>query len=202
MAHAPELPSGALQSIARQIGSRLTPSGFAAASRGATVAVAESFPVYMLGLDAVAKKPQSMKEAVRETGVWQHQIRHGSTAQEIARSTAPGAPAGAKDDWKVQEVVASPAAARIDEAIAWIDANAPEDSVANMLVVPAFYLTAFWLQNPKGDEVVIADMPAGLQKLAFHHRYPAGEFLGLLGQIRPLGAPTGSAPPPGGALAR
>ena len=54
-------------------------------------------------------------------------------AQETARSTEPGAPAGSGDDWKVQEVVATPSAVQIDETIAWIDQNVPEDAIANIL---------------------------------------------------------------------
>lgn len=183
MARAPEIPPGALESIARQIGNRLSPPGMTALAKGAPVEIGESFPVYMLGLDALRAKAKDLKAAVQQTGVWQHQIRYGSQAREFARSTAPGSGA---DDWRVQEVVKSPLAEHIDRAIAWIDKNGPDDAVAYLLLIPAFYLTAFWLQEPKGDEIVIAEMPPKLGTLEPLRLYPAGEFLKELSALKPL----------------
>jgi hypothetical protein len=199
MAHAPEIPSDALASIARQIGSRLPRPGapgapstvaFERSAEGAApIEIGESFPVYMLGVDKLQGGDDNLPRIVRPTGVWQHQIRIGDEAQDIARSTAPkpGAPAGG-DGWQVQEVVRSAAAPRIDAAIAWIDQNKDiaEDAVANLLLVPAFYLTAFWLHETQRDNVVIADMPPRLGDLEILHLYPAQEFLKRLAAVTPI----------------
>lgn len=150
----------------------------------------------MLGLGAILTHPRTIQEVATKTGVWQHQIRYGSAVREIARSTEPGAPSGSKDEWKVQEVVETPAGPRIDETIAWIDKNVSRESVANILMVPAFYLTAFWLRSPPNDEVVIVDMPAGLHNLKFFHRYDAEDFLRLLSELKPLGMPSRERPMP------
>jgi hypothetical protein len=192
MARAPEIPSDALASIARQIGSRLPgpgAPGVAAFARATPVEIGESFPVYMLGVDALRGSDHSLPRIVRPTGVWQHQIRIGAEAQDIARSTAPkpgAAPGG--EGWQVQEVVRSAAAPRIDAAIAWIDQNKDiaEDAVANLLLVPAFYLTAFWLHEPQRDNIVIADMPPRLGDLEMLHLYSSEEFLKRLAGVKPI----------------
>jgi hypothetical protein len=195
MARAPEIPSDALASIARQIGSRLPrpgapgAPGAAAFARALPVEIGESFPVYMLGFDALHGSDHSLPRIVRPTGVWQHQIRIGAEAQNIARSSAPKPGAGAGGEgWQVQEVVRSAAAPRIDAAIAWIDRNKDirDDAVANLLLVPTFYLAAFWLHEPQRDFIVIADMPPRLGDLKMLHLYPSEEFLKRLAGVKPI----------------
>jgi hypothetical protein len=190
MAHAPEIPRDALMSIASQIGERLPAPGAPGAAglaKEARVEIGESFPVYMLGLEAIRGHDRTLASIVRSTGVWQHQIRYGSAAQDIARSTAPppGSTVGGAG-WKVQEVVHSAAAPRIDAAIAWIDKNVPHDALANLLLVPAFYLTAFWLHEQGRDDVVIADMPPRLGELQMLRLYTADEFLDQLSGVKPI----------------
>lgn len=200
MAHAPDIPATALASIARQIGSRLPRppgvSGRFAAAETLPAEIGESFPVYMLGVDAIRDRHSGLAKIVRPTGVWHHQIRYGAQAQDIARSLGPppGAAAapGAAPDWQVQEVVQSPAAPRIDDAIAWIDKNVPGDPEASLLAVPAFYLTAFWLHDSNSDNVVIADMPPRLGDLQPLRLYSSEEFLGRLADLKPMsGVPRG-----------
>ncbi len=92
----------------------------------------------------------------------------------------------------MQEVVQSPAAPRIDDAIAWIDKNVPGDPEASLLAVPAFYLTAFWLHDLNSDNVVIADMPPRLGDLQPLRLYSSEEFLGRLADLKPMsGVPRG-----------
>ena len=74
MAHAPDIPATALASIARQIGSRLprppgAPGRFAAAE-ALPAEIGESFPVYMLGVDAIRDRHSGLAKIVRPTGVW------------------------------------------------------------------------------------------------------------------------------------
>jgi hypothetical protein len=174
MAHAPSIPQAALESIARQVGERLSLPGMAALANGEPVEVAESFPVYMLGMDAIESQRGNLSDVVIETGVWHHQIRYGSSAREIARSIQPGANS---NEWRVQEVVISPSAEHIDEAIAWIDGHVPGNPTTCLLVVPVFYLVAFWLRQQSGDEIVIADMPERLGELKPFHLYSGVDFL-------------------------
>ncbi len=207
MARAPELPAAALASIAQQIGIRLptlgapappgTP-GLSTAARIAPPQIGESFPVYMVGLDALRGGNTDLNGIARSTGLWHHQIRYGAQAQDIARSKAPPPGAAQGAGWQVQEVVRSPAAPRIDATIAWIDnnRNVPEDAEARLLVVPAFYLTAFWLHAAQGDSVVIADMPPHLGELQPLQLYAAADFLKMLAAVPPIsGVPTGRPPP-------
>jgi hypothetical protein len=141
----------------------------------------------MLGLDVLQGGRRDLSQIVRQTGMWQHQIRSGSQAQDIARSTPPppGA-AGGDQSWQVQEVAHSSAAPGIDAAITWIDANVHDDSVANLLLAPAFFLTAFWLHEPNRDRVVVADMPQGLGDLKPLQLYSAEDFLNKLAAVKPI----------------
>ncbi len=141
----------------------------------------------MLGLDVLQSGNRDLPQMVRQTGMWQHQVRYGSQAQDIARSTPPppGA-AGGDQSWQVQEVAHSSAASGIDAAIAWIDANVHDDSVANLLLVPAFFMTAFWLHESNRDQVVIADMPPGLSDLKPLQLYSAEDFLNKLSVEKPI----------------
>lgn len=206
MARAPELPAAAMASIAAQIGSRLpslgapAPSGTPGLSRAARIVppqIGESFPVYMVGLDALRSGNTDLSRNARPTGLWHHQIRYGAQAQDIARSKAPppGGPQG--QGWQVQEVVRSPAAPRIDATIAWIDnnRNVPEDAEARLLVVPAFYLTAFWLHAAQSDSVVIADMPPHLGELQPMRLYAAADFLRMLAAAPPISGVPNERPP-------
>ncbi len=207
MARAPELPAAALASIAQQIAVRLpslgapAPPGTAGLSMAARIApaqVGESFPVYMIGLDALRGDSTDLGRAARQTGLWQHQIRYGAQAQDIARSKAPPPGAAQGAGWEVQEVVRSPAAPRIDATIAWIDnnRNVPADAEARLLMVPAFYLTAFWLHSPQGDSVVIADMPPHLGELRPLQLYTAADFLKMLAAVPPVSGVPNARPRP------
>jgi hypothetical protein len=46
---------------------------------------------------------------------------------------------------KVVEIAKSPIAEKIDEAVEWIDQNAKGDPLVRLLMIPSYFLTAFWL---------------------------------------------------------
>jgi len=201
MAHTEPLPATALNSIARQIGERRSLTGpmFAAVAPGAALSIAESFKVWMLGVDALQQPPGRLATLARETGTWHHQINHGAQAREFARSVAAAVPPGAvaTGDMQLVELTPSPMAGRIGETIEWIDKNASGDPLARLLIVPAYYLVAFWLEQPNRDEIVVVDRPAQFESVHYFqiYEYPAFRDL-LLGLPRPQGLPT-TPPPPG-----
>jgi hypothetical protein len=192
MARTDPLPPAALQKIATQVGQRLSPTAAEHLEAGGTAQIGENFLVFMLGLDAIRRPAGRLAERVRPTGHWHHQIHHGTQVREFARSSA-SASAATPD---VTEVTTSDAAARIDDAIRWIDQNVHDDAVARMLVVPAYYLTCFWLSAGNTDRVVVADKPEQLTALEYHRVYDGADFLRRLAAIpNAQGIPT--TPPPG-----
>jgi|HubBroStandDraft_2_1064218.scaffolds.fasta_scaffold741336_1 hypothetical protein len=179
MAHAPPIPADALAYLAQQLADRPSPRATQILAARQSVGIAESFPVFALGLDATSDPSRPLQDIATPTGMWHHQLRHGPLAHEFARSVVNGPSA---TDWKISEVVSSDSSEKIDDAIGWIDANVPGDPVARLLVAPAYYLTAFWLEDPNGSQIVVADRPEQYSMLEFHHLYTAQEFLQLLSE--------------------
>jgi hypothetical protein len=179
MAHAPPIPADALAYLAQQLADRPSPRATQTLAARQSVGIAESFPVFALGLDATSDPSRPLQDIATPTGMWHHQLRHGPLAHEFARSVVNGPSA---TDWKISEVVSSDSSEKIDDAIGWIDANVPGDPVARLLVAPAYYLTAFWLEDPNGSQIVVADRPEQYSMLEFHHLNTAQEFLQLLSE--------------------
>ncbi len=191
MAHTDPLPPAALQKIAAQVAQRLSPAAVQRMTESGGAQIGENFLVFMLGLDAIRRPSGRLAERVVPTGQWHHQIHHGTQVTEFARSAA-SASAATPD---VTEVTTSDAAARIDDAIQWIDQNVHDDAVTRMLVVPAYYLTCFWLTLGSTDRVVVADKPEQLTALEYHHIYEGTDFVRRLAAIpNAQGIPT---TPPG-----
>jgi hypothetical protein len=179
MAHAETLPPDVLHMIAGQIGERLTQTGIQAMSANQALTLAESFPVWVLGLDATTRSDEKLADLATATGYWHHQIHHGGQAAEFARSTPAGPRA---QDWQLAEITTSPIAARIAEAVEWIDQHVHGDPLVRLLLIPAYYVTAFWLAENEEDSIVIADIPDQYKDLQYQHRYSSKEFLDKLGQ--------------------
>jgi hypothetical protein len=179
MAHAPPIPNDVLANLARQLADRPSKLTMQSLAENQPVGIAESFPVFALGLDTISDPSRSLRDIATATGMWHHQLRHGPLPNEFARSVVNGPSAA---DWKISEVVSSAATQNIDDAIGWIDQNVPGDPIARLLVAPAYYLTAFWLDGPNGEQVVIADRPERYGMLELHHLYSAAEFLRLLSE--------------------
>jgi hypothetical protein len=174
MAHAPPIPQEALTELAKQLAERASPLTMRALSDAKPVGIAESFPVFALGLDAVSDPTRPMSEIAVQTGAWHHQLSHDGTSREYARSVVQGP---SPSDWKLSEVIDSASTERISDAIGWIDQNIAGDPVARLLLIPAYYVTAFWLSGPNGDQVVIADKPDQYRSLEYHHAYTSSDFL-------------------------
>jgi hypothetical protein len=180
MAQVEELPADVLAAIAAQIGARLSEPAKNAMSRGMPVEIAESFPVYMLPLDATTQADLDISALAVPTGLWHHQVRHGQAAQEFARSLPTGPRA---EDWRLEEYSYSPIARSIDAAAQWLDANVTSDASVRLLIVPAYYMHAFWLFESTGSRIVVIDRPQIYGALEYQRLYPAPDFLALLRQL-------------------
>ena len=182
MAHASILPDEVLKVIARQVGERFSSGDRGASPTGPQLSVAESFPVWMLGLDATTRADQDFKSLAVNTGDWHHQLHNASGKHSMCRSTANGPN---PEDWQLISLSpASDLAVKIDATIEWIDSNVSGDPLVRIIKIPAYLLLAFWLTTSSSDEIVIIDMPKRITKLAYHKVYPAKQFLELLSQER------------------
>jgi hypothetical protein len=177
MAHADPFPEEVLNSIAAQIGLRLIlPSGAERAE------LRETFSVWLLGLESTANWNQPIARLAVHTGQWHHQISTDGRANAFARS-APFGPTAA--DWSISQVATDSAiAAKIDRAIEWVDKKVSEDALVRLLIVPSYYLHAFWLQTPEHGQIVVIDRPDSYTRLNLETLYIESEFLELLAKER------------------
>jgi hypothetical protein len=180
MAQVEELPTDVLAVVASQIGARLNQGARNAIGRGVPVVIAESFPVYMLPLDATTLPGLDISDLAVPTGLWHHQVRQGQIAQDFARSMPTGPRA---EDWRVEEFSTSPIARSIDAAAQWLDINVGSNASVRLLIIPAFYLHVFWLFDPKQSEIIVVDRPANYGMLEYERVYSASDFLAILRQL-------------------
>lgn len=152
MATTKTLPKDVLESIATQIGIRLEPpTAYEGHAHALNVAVpsnpeiGETFEVWKLIPDAageIEKGNLDITKLVRPSGLWHHQLRLNSNAFGFARSKPLGAD---PDSWSVRDIFMSDLAAKIDQAIKWVDDNIPEDLVeVRLLSMPIQQVEAFW----------------------------------------------------------
>lgn len=179
MAHSESLPEQTLKHIASQIGERLSEAALKAEGAGVRLQIGESLPVWTLGLDATTRVDEDIRKLATNTGFWHHQILHGEEPKEFARSRPTGP---RPDDWTVKEVVTSHIADRIGAAIVWVDRNYQRDAIARILIVPAYYLHALWLDDGNTSQIVVADKPKMYSKLEYEKLYTSPEFLRALNE--------------------
>jgi hypothetical protein len=184
MAHSDELPRDTLNSIASQIGERLRSSArfrsMADAPGAARPEIAESFPVFVLSREAVAREGEAMEDLAQPTEYWHHQIRHGQESRHFARSRAGD----------LVELAASSMPAGIARAAEWVDAHADGDPNVRLLSIPAYFITALWLHSPDRDAIVVADRPSAYSEtLETDKIYEASDFLTRVRRMRPGGMP-------------
>lgn len=194
MAHTADLSTASLASVARQIAER--PS-FSLAAPGALAtprSIAESFPIWMLGADALQTSGKRLRDIAKDIGTWHHQINQQERASEVARSVpSPNSPG----ELKLVEFGTSPLAAKIGETIGWIDKNASGDPMVRLLSIPAYYVMTFWLEQPDTDQIVIVDRPSAFEAVRYQVAYEYESFRMLLRDMRrPQGIPPGPLPEP------
>lgn len=182
MPHTDPISSDALKKIAQEIGLRVSETGLETLTANGTLELTASMEVWGLGLSALAEANKSLESLVFRTGSWHHQISHSGVAKEFAR-TEPGATA---DGWTVQDLTTSPIAAQIDAALDWVDRNVRTDPRVRLLVVPAYYLHALWLQDAGQDQILIADRPDQYRQILYENLYPSTDFVQLLAGLPPV----------------
>ncbi len=190
MAQGPQLSEEAESSIARQIADRFTSPALtvalaaaveASSRQAARPALAESFPIYLLGYEDVVTGRGRLSDRLSPTGQWHHQVAFGSDPRLFARSRHEE-----DDTWSVKEVVRSDLPRSIGRTIAWIDDNLPEEAEAALLVAPAYFLTAFLLTGLESVRVVVTDRPEGMGEIEVDHVYDEFTFLDLLSRQPPV----------------
>ncbi|RJF93492.1 hypothetical protein [Sphingomonas cavernae] len=177
MVSAPQLSPEILQNIANQIAERL-PISSELAAPGASGGLGESLRVALLPEDRLLTGSGALSERIVETGQWHHQIHSDNQVPTFARSIeapdAPGAPA------EVVEVVDSPLSEELNRAIAWADANVPQDGEAQVIMAPSHFFTGLWLYGPTIDAIIPASSASSIPGLAPETLVPADVFLEIL----------------------
>ena len=185
MALTEKLSEDVLKQVAGQLAG-LVPCVFTAAELEAgPVRLAETFPVWALTADAVARGGQPLLKLARQTGQWHHQIRIARKPVGWARSVPLGPTARS---WEVREVFNGPLAGQIAEAIDWLDREVKDDSEVRLLDVPAYYTHAFWVADPAGpagDRAVVIGGPAEATDFKTRKAYSVEDFLKQLTQLKP-----------------
>lgn len=183
VAHSHSLPEVTRVRLAGQISRRLSRVGAAVLKASGTLELGESFDVWFLGQSAITNSSARLATVARRTGYWHHQIRHNGKGTEYARSEVHGPGA---EDWKIHAIYSSDLAGKIDETIGWIDLNYKDndDPLAHILIIPAYFVTAFWLEGTERDEIVMIEGPVSLKILKTEHLYSSQDFLALLTQER------------------
>jgi len=178
MATAPVLGTDTLSAIAEQLANRLTEAGQLALDAGKPMEIGESFPIWVIGLAPAADAGLAFRSATA-TGYWHHQIRHAGEATEFAKSRPLGP---GPRDWMVEEIVTSRIAERVDAAITVLDREVPGDEQVRMLVIPAYFVHAFWIGSGTKTRLLLIDKPEYLAGLEYGQVYNFDEFLQRLSQ--------------------
>jgi hypothetical protein len=175
--------------LARQIAERM-PRTVELAAPGAALGMGESLKVQMLRLDALNDVKGAMSDRVSDTRQWHHQI-YGARTPMFARSIADVEAPGSAH--RVVELATSPLTTALERTIEWVDQNIPGDAQADVLVVPAYFLTGLWIHGAGVDSVVISSMADGLKGLELNSPLDSQEFLQRLAENEPV---EGLGPPP------
>lgn len=189
MASSDPIDAAVRQSIAAQIAARL-PATAALAAPGAAPGVGESLKINLLTLERLRQADGPLADRVERRGRWHHQVYTGAAPTGFAVTVAESEATDAPHD--IQSVGQSELPRALKTTFDWIDANVAEDARAQILVAPAFQLTAVWLHGDGVEAVVIADMPASLAGLERNALIPSEVFLMRLAENDPipgLGAP-------------
>ncbi len=177
MAHTELLPEAVLNTVASQVGKLLPRVVGRQKLADAQIELGETFPVWMLGANATTRTDEDIGRLAMQTGRWHHQVRFGGKAEAFARSIPLGAD---HSSWDVREFFESEIAKAIEEAITWVDRNTKGNPEVRLLIVPAYYLHAFWLLENGTNQVLVIDMPKQFTHLQRKKLYTPKEFLEAL----------------------
>ena len=190
MAHSDNVPDKALKAVAsligEVIGDVLQQSHLLSATGESSLTLAadlgETFAVYRLDPGSVSQFRETgsdLLQLAKPTGRWHHQIVVDGRGEAFARSTA-----ARKDNSSasLRGLFVSPLAARIDNAIRWINDNAGGDPLVRLLIAPAYQIHAFWLvyEGRPASKVFIVKAPSRFARLKRDRLLKSSEFLKAL----------------------
>jgi hypothetical protein len=162
MTHTEVVPDYELERIAQQLagpaaallGTDESTFGFEPAVRRDELAIAESFPIWLLKEDALARHATTLSATAEATPMWHHQIKVGEQAVAYAESVR-------SDDGGYEFRALFPddeLAQAVDRAIDHVDrVDMPGDPEVRLLTAPAFRLTAFWLVGDGDSNVFVIE---------------------------------------------
>lgn len=147
--------------------------------------IGESFPVWSLDLAALSRSGARIRSLGRPTGAWHHQLPHADGVAHYARSRGE---AGRPESWHVVELVASPLAEAVEQAVEWLETHHGRDrSIARLVHIPAYLMVVFWLESAKQDRILLVKAPeACARSFKMRELYPATEFLRRLRRLAPV----------------
>ena len=177
MAKFDKLSDAAINQVAARTGEWLSTTPRFKNLVGKRVEIAESFQVWRLSLDSFAQSKLPLNQLIKNTGRWHHQIRSGGQSVAFARSISSGQD---QQDWKLMQLVESSLVKKIDDAIQWIDAQVFPDATVRLLLIPAYQVNAFWLDDPRSRSVVLIDFPQAFDQLKTQRVYSPAEFRAAL----------------------
>ena len=191
MAFTKTLPQEVLNSIADDLGARFEPSDDHMHFRALNgrplprhgLNLGETFEVWRLIPDAIreiASGNTDIALLTRRSGLWHHQLRSGGEPVGFARSKPLGPDPGS---WSVRDIFTSEVAAKIDEAIAWVDEKVSDDVEVRLLSIPSQQVEAFWFVTDSDDHeqwnntLLVLRAPERMPELEFLKLVNSEEFL-------------------------
>jgi hypothetical protein len=195
MADAERISERDLKEIAAKVGNRLWALMDRKIPEDAAIELGESFSLWMLETEKIKQADwPDLRELVKPTHRWHHQIKIDGKGVAFARSTPPKDSQGShyitelfapSPDARDENPQAS-LAERIDEAIDWIDQNVKQDYLVHLLAVPAYQVNAFWLFDLSRHEsqVVVIDSPPEFEELKRGKLFTSRQFLEAISKER------------------
>ena len=184
-----QLPDDVLDSITKKVGDRLSRILPATLGSDTSIRLHETIDIWTLDNDALIQPTDDLIRLAKRTGRWHHQIKVNNVPQAYAQSLPQGAD---PDTWLVVGVFSSDLAKKIDEVVDFIDHNdlinkrIAADAIVRLLVIPTYYLHAFWLLDDKNQIIVIIEALSENERLPSKRVFlSSSEFLSELRSIRP-----------------
>lgn len=147
---------------------------------GGEMEIGETFPVHFLrrGDLPSGRQLRRIGHVVGPAKHWHVQLRSRGTP--VLAAQAQVVPKG---DWEVLNVFGAPLAAKVAEAVHWVDQDMPEPGVARMLAIPVKRIFALWIEQPTRDRIVLINGARRTRGLSTECSYTVHRFVnGLFGR--------------------
>jgi hypothetical protein len=177
------IPTAAVQSVVEQLGQFLAmPKADLRRTLGDVdePALAESLAICFVSAEQVIRPPAKLSLLIQPSGFWHHQVHTAAGPTHSARSSQQGFEL---TYLQVEQIVQSPIAAKVAEALAWVDQSfADDDATVRLLVIPAYYVQALLIIRGQKYSAVLVDQPAASRRLEYRKEYVLRTFLKQLGK--------------------